>query len=207
MCPFLVSPSFVPSSDSAGARGGTGSVRRPQRAPVATALAPRAAHAADAPGHAPAPRRPTGDRPRPGAGSGYEVKRTAKFRRNPPPKSPARGTSASTTMTACQSSRSRGLTGCLPCPGRRSESRGASWNRLTTQHQSSRFSTLLCRRQWTQWWESFISSSSVGRWVLSRFWTVRLSGLLTCPRSCCKLLLSAALSLSRRWPNSWWQCL
>ena len=40
--------------DIAAACGGTG------RAPVASALAPRAAHAADAPGHVPAPRRPTG---------------------------------------------------------------------------------------------------------------------------------------------------
>ena len=74
MCPFLVSPSFVPlpvdimDVDSAAGSGGTGGRPSPQRAPVASALAPRAAHAADAPGHVPAPRRPTGDRRRPGAG-------------------------------------------------------------------------------------------------------------------------------------------
>ena len=48
---------------------------------------------------------PHGDRGCPGAGSGYEKKFTAEFRKNPPPRSPARGTSASTTMTACWSSK------------------------------------------------------------------------------------------------------
>ena len=48
-------------------------------------------------------------------------------------------------------------------PGRRSESRGVSWNRLMTLHQSSRLSTILIRRWWTQRWKSFSSSSSVGR--------------------------------------------
>ena len=60
---------------------------------------------------------PHGERRWPGAGGGYEVKRTAKFRWNPPPKSPARSTS-SLTMTACRSSGARGRTDCLLCPGR-----------------------------------------------------------------------------------------
>ena len=52
------------------------------------------------------------------------MKRTAKFRKHPPPRSPAPCTSTSTTTTACRSSGARGRTGCLPCLGRRSESRG-----------------------------------------------------------------------------------
>ena len=67
----------------------------------------------------------------------------------PTPRSAARGTSASTTMIACRSSGARGRTGCLPCPGRRSESRGASWSRWSKLLPWCRSSTLLCRRQWT----------------------------------------------------------
>ena len=44
------------------------------------------------------------------AGGGFEKKYTAKFRKHPPARSPARGTSTSTTTTACQSSKARGLT-------------------------------------------------------------------------------------------------
>ena len=64
---------------------------------------------------------------------------------SPPPRSPARGTSTSTTTTACRSSGARGRTSCLSCPGRRSESRGTSWSRLSILCPSSSSSTLLCR--------------------------------------------------------------
>ena len=77
--------------------------------------------------------------------SQHTTQRTDKFWKHPPPTSPARGTSASTTMTACRSSGARGRTGCLPCPGRRSESRGTSWSRMSVSCPSSSSSTFLCR--------------------------------------------------------------
>ena len=102
---------------------------------------------------------PHGDRRWPGAGGGFEVHYTAKFRKHPPPRSPARSTSFSTTI-ASRSSGARGRTGCLPCLGRRSKSRGASWSRSSTQHPSSRFSTLLSRSWWTPWWNCGRSSTT-----------------------------------------------
>ena len=84
-------------------------------------------------------------------GSGFEKTYTAEFWRHPPPKSLARSNFSSTTI-ACRSSGARGLT-VSPTSARRSESRGASWSRSSTLHPSSRFSTLLCRRRWTQWLE------------------------------------------------------
>ena len=136
------------------------------------------------------------------------MKYTATFRKHPPPRSPARGTSALTTMTACRSSGARGLTASL-ASGRRSESRGASWSRSSTQHPPFRFSTILslCRRWWTQWWKSFASSSRVGRWLPSRLGTVRTSRLSKCPRFFSTRLRPAPLFLSRRRQNSWSQCL
>ena len=40
-----------------------------------------------------------------------------------------------------------------PTSGSRSESRGASWSRLSTLCPSSSSSTFLCRSRWTQWWK------------------------------------------------------
>ena len=147
------------------------------------------------------------DKGQPGPGCGYEMKYTVEFREHPPPRSPARGTSALTTMTACRSSGARGLTASL-ASGRRSESRGASWCRSLTRHPSFRFSTILilCRRWWTQWWKSFASSSRVGWWLPSRLGTVRTSRLSKCPRFFSTRLRPAPLFLSRRRQNSWWQC-
>ena len=126
----------------------------------------------------------------------------------PTPRSPARGTSALTTMTACRSSGARGLTASL-VSGRRSESRGASWSRSSTLHPSFLFSTILilCRRWWTQWRKSVASSSSVGRWLPSRLGTVRMSWFSKCPRFFSTWLRPVPLFLSRRRQNSWWQCL
>ena len=67
---------------------------------------------------------------RAGEGGGYEMKFTAEFQVNPPPRSPARSTSSSTTLTS----------------GRRSESRGASWSTLSLLCPLSSSSTCLCRR-------------------------------------------------------------
>ena len=77
----------------------------------------------------------------------------------PTPRSPARGTSASTTMTACRSSGARGLIASL-VSGRRSESRGESWSRSLTRHPSFLFSTILSRSWWTPWWKCGRSSTT-----------------------------------------------
>ena len=53
---------------------------------------------------------------------------------------------------------------------------------------------------------SFDSSSRVGRWVLSRFWTLRPSGSPTCPRSSLRTSLRDGCVASRSWCNSWWKC-
>ena len=92
--------------------------------------------------------------------------------------------------------------------GRRSESRGASWSRSSTQHPSFLFSTILilCRRWWTQWRKSVASSSNVGRWLPSKLGTVRTSWFSICPRFFSTWLRPAPLFLSRRRQNSWWQC-
>ena len=122
--------------------------------------------------------------------------------------SPARGTSALTTMTACRSSGARGLTASL-ASCRRSESRGASWSRSSTQHRSFLFSTILilCRRWWTPWWKSVASSSYVGRWLPSKLGTVWTSWFSKCPRIFSTRLRPPPLFLSRRQQNSWLQCL
>ena len=73
--------------DSTAARGGTESARL---------LRERRLRHHWRPGCVPAPRRPRGQTTA-RTGRGYDVKRTAKFRRNPLSKSPARGTSASMT--------------------------------------------------------------------------------------------------------------
>ena len=65
-----------------------------------------------------------------GRGVGSKVHYTAKFWKHPPPRSPARSTSFSTT-TACRSSGARGLT-VSSTSGRRGESRGALWSRSPT---------------------------------------------------------------------------
>ena len=128
------------------------------------------------------------------------------FPKHPPPRSPARGTSALTTMTACRSSGARGLTASL-VSGRRSESRGASWSRSLTQHPFFLFSTILSRSWWTQWRKSVASSSNVGRWLPSKLGTVRTNWFSICPRFFLTRSRSAPLSRSRRRQNSWWQCL
>ena len=147
---------------------------------------------------------PHGDRRWPGPWGGYEMHYTAKFQKHPPPRSPARstrGTSTSTTTTACRSSGARGLT-ASPASGRSSESRGTSWSRSSTLHLSSRFSTLLCRRQWTQWGKCWRSSTS--RCLTS-------SRSSTCSRSRGHLAgltaVSLTLCVNRRRQSSWWKCL
>ena len=110
----------------------------------------------------------------------------------PEARSPARGTSASTTMTACRSSGARGLTASL-VSGRRSESRGECWSRSLTRHPSSRFSSLLCRRRWTPWWKCGRSSTTC---------CLTSSRSSKCPRFFLRRSRSAPLSRSRRRQNS-----
>ena len=90
----------------------------------------------------------------------------------------------------------RGRIGCLPCPGRRSESRGASWSRSSTQHPSSRFSTLLSRSWWAQWGKCRRSSTS---------WCPTSSRLSTCSRSFWTSLSALRCGL-RSWRSSSWMC-
>ena len=135
-------------------------------------------------------------RRRQGPGCGFEKKYTAKFRKHPPPRSPARGTSASTTMTACRSSGARGLT-ASPSSGLRSESRGTSWSRSSAVRLSSLCSTPLSRRWWTPWWKCGRSSTTC---------CLTSSRPSKCPRFFRTRSRSAPLSRSRRWPNNWWQC-
>ena len=70
------------------------------------------------PGRVNTPRSPTGTEDGQGPG-GYEMHDTAKFRKNPPPRSPARGTLGSTMTTACRSSEAPDQTGSFPCLVRR----------------------------------------------------------------------------------------
>ena len=125
------------------------------------------------------------------------MKYTATFRKHPPPRSPARGTSASKTMTACRSSGARGLTASL-VSGRRSESRGESWSRSLTRHPSFLFSTILSRSWWTPWWKCGRSSTT---------YCLTSSRSSKCPRFFLTRSRSAPLSRSRRRQNSWWQCM
>ena len=119
----------------------------------------------------------------PGPGSGYEKKYTAEFWENPLPRLQVCSTSFSTTTSHLPPV--RGLTVSLTS-GRRSESRGASWSRSSTQYPS-RFSTPLCRRWWTQWWKCWRSSTS--RCLTS-------SRSSKCPRSVSTRFRRAPLSLA-----------
>ena len=103
-----------------------------------------------------------GDGGWPGPGSGYEMHFTAKLRKNPPPRSPARGTLGSTTTTSCRSSEERGLTVSL-ASGRRSGYSGTLWSRSSTPLRLCRCSMLLCR-WWDSWWKS---SRSLTCWCLT----------------------------------------
>ena len=82
-----------------------------------------------------------------------------------------------------KNSGARGLTASL-ASGRKCGFCSAPWSRSSTQCQWSRCSTTLSSRWRNSWWKSFDSSSRVGRWVPSRFWTwLSTSRLSTCPRS------------------------
>ena len=71
--PMWRAPLSEPTEEDMGGHdggGGSGSARRRRERPVAAALAPRAADAADAPGHVSTPRRPTGTDDGQGQGGG-----------------------------------------------------------------------------------------------------------------------------------------
>ena len=73
---------------------------------------------------------------------------------------------------------------------------GTPWTRSSSQSLRCLFSTILCRRRWTQFWSSSVP------------WTCRLTSRLSqCPRS--PLIVSRSVwwsGVSLKLWNSWWKC-
>ena len=93
-------------------------------------VATRAAVDRCGPGHVAPPLSPTGTEEGQGRGGGFRVQLCGED----PEASPSPGGRAPCTIRwtwmMCLPPGARGRTGCLTCPDRRSESRGASWSRL-----------------------------------------------------------------------------
>ena len=123
-----------PVETTSSGRQRCGSRTAAKRATTARCLEARAAADRHGPGRVYAPLLTrTEDGQGRGRGGGVREEVHGRVPEAPTPsRSPAQSTTASTTTTACQSSGARGLT-VSPASGRWSESRGASWSRLSTR--------------------------------------------------------------------------
>ena len=143
---------------------------------------------------------PHGDRRRAGAGSGFEVKRTARFWKTPPPppspKSPARSTCFSTTV-ACWSSGARGLIVSLTS-GRRSRLQ----RRTVEQIVDSVPDVPLHHTPVPQMVDSVAEVLKILDNSLPD-----VEQAIEVPKIILHTSHSAPLSWSRRWRNSWCKCL